>query len=135
MYLRERPRRLTGRVDIDDAHLGGQRAGGKPGRGSENRVSFVAAVQTTNDGKPALVYFSQQPFTTQAIGTFAARSLMLPLSLVSDGLNCFEIGCRQRRARASSSSLLIRSLISHHRHFRHDLLCRYPAERRARLSL
>jgi transposase-like protein len=92
MYLRERPRRLTGRVEIDDAYLGGQRSGGKPGRGSENKVPFVAAVQTTNDGKPALVCFSQQPFTKEAMKTFAARSLMLPLSLVSDGLNCFEIG-------------------------------------------
>lgn len=92
MYLRERPRRLTGRVEIDDAYLGGQRSGGKPGRGSENKVSFVAAVQTTNDGKPALVCFSLQPFTKEAMKTFAARSLMLPLSLVSDGLNCFEIG-------------------------------------------
>jgi hypothetical protein len=29
---------------IDDAYLGGQRPGGKAGRGSENKISIVAAV-------------------------------------------------------------------------------------------
>jgi ISXO2-like transposase domain/Transposase zinc-ribbon domain len=91
MYLRERPRRLTGRVEIDDAYLGGERTGGKPGRGSENKVPFVAAVQTTESGQPELVCLSQQPFTKAAMQEFADRSLMLPLTLVSDGLQCFEV--------------------------------------------
>lgn len=47
MRLREDSRRLTGRVEIDDACLGGERSGGKTGRGSENKVPFIAAVQTT----------------------------------------------------------------------------------------
>ncbi len=38
MRLREDSRQLTGRVEIDDAYLGGERAGGKRGRGSENKV-------------------------------------------------------------------------------------------------
>ena len=90
MYLRERPRKLTGRVEIDDAYLGGERSGGKPGRGSENKVPFVAAVQTTESGQAQLVCLSLQPFTKEAMETFFARSLMLPLTLVSDGLACFE---------------------------------------------
>jgi len=40
-----RPR--TWRIEIDDAYLGGERHGAKPGRGSPNKVSFIAAVQTT----------------------------------------------------------------------------------------
>ncbi len=39
MRLREDSRRLTGRVEIDDAHLGGERSGGKTGRGSASRRS------------------------------------------------------------------------------------------------
>ena len=66
MRLREDGRQLTGRVEIDDAYLGGALAGGSPGRGSENKVSFVAAVQTTNDGKPVLVCFAKVPFTKNA---------------------------------------------------------------------
>jgi hypothetical protein len=35
---------LSGTVQLDDAYLGGERTGGKAGRGSENKVPFVAAV-------------------------------------------------------------------------------------------
>jgi len=34
---------LEGQVQVDDAYLGGERTGGKAGRGSENQVPFVAA--------------------------------------------------------------------------------------------
>ena len=54
MRLREDARELDGRVEIDDAYLGGERSGGKTGRGSENKVPFVAAVQTTADGRPVV---------------------------------------------------------------------------------
>jgi len=52
MRVREDSRVLDGRVEIDDAYLGGELAGGKSGRGSENKVPFIAAVQTTPDGQP-----------------------------------------------------------------------------------
>jgi hypothetical protein len=41
MMQREEPRQLNGFVQIDDAYLGGERNGGKPGRGSENKQAFV----------------------------------------------------------------------------------------------
>ena len=66
-------RQLDGRVEIDDAYLGGERSGGKTGRGSENKVPFVAAVQTTAEGQPQFVCLRQQPFTTEAVAVFAAR--------------------------------------------------------------
>ena len=102
MYLRERPRKLTGRVEIDDAYLGGERTGGKPGRGSENKMPFVAAVQTTEAGQPQLMCLSLQPFTKEAMRTFFARSLMLPLTLVCDGLSCFEVAGEQHSTRSHS---------------------------------
>jgi len=52
-------------------------------------VPFIAAVQTTDDGKPVVACFAQCPFTKQAIEKFAARSLVRPLTVVSDGLGCF----------------------------------------------
>ena len=73
MRLEEESRRLTGRVEIDDAYLGGERSGGKHGRGSENKVP-IAAVQTADSGKPMLACFAQVPFTTQAMGDFAEKS-------------------------------------------------------------
>lgn len=46
MAEREEPRRLNGFVQIDDAYLGGERNGGKRGRGAEGKQPFVIAVQT-----------------------------------------------------------------------------------------
>jgi transposase-like protein len=89
MRLREQPRTLSGRVEIDDSYLGGQRSGGKPGRGSENKVPFVCAVQTTEDGQAVRACLSLRPFTNEAMIEFAAQSLALPLTVVSDGLPCF----------------------------------------------
>jgi len=91
MRLREEPRQLTGRVEIDDAYLGGERPGGKPGRGSENKVPFIAAVQTTESGQPVLCCLAQAPFTTAAVENFAAKSLARPVTVVSDGLGCFGV--------------------------------------------
>jgi ribosomal protein L37AE/L43A len=89
MRLREESRQLKGRVEMDDAYLGGQLPGGKPGRGSQNKVSFVAAVQTTEDGQAVVACFAQLPFTKTALAEFMAKSLVRPLTVVSDGLACF----------------------------------------------
>jgi ISXO2-like transposase domain/Transposase zinc-ribbon domain len=91
MRLREDTRQLSGRVELDDAYLGGERSGGKTGRGSENKVSFVAAVQTTEDGQPVRACFSVLPFTSQALEAFAAKTLVRPLTVVCDGLACFNV--------------------------------------------
>lgn len=89
MRLREEGRRLTGRVEIDDAYLGGQLSGGKAGRGSPNKVAFVAAVQTTESGEAVLMCLSKRPFTKESVKSFAEQSLAAPATLVSDGLGCF----------------------------------------------
>jgi len=89
MRVREDTRELDGRVEIDDAYLGGERSGGKVGRGSENKVPFVAAMQTTPSGQPQWVCLRQQPFTHEAVAVFAARSIAPSARVVSDGLWCF----------------------------------------------
>ena len=89
MREREDSRVLDGRVAIDDAYLGGELSGGKPGRGSQNKVPFIAAVQTTPDGHPQFACFAQQPFTTKEVAAFAAKSLAPSATVVSDGLGCF----------------------------------------------
>ncbi len=91
MRLREQDRQLTGRVEIDDAYLGGEIQGAKAGRGSPNKVPFVVAVQTTQRGAPVLMCLSQRPFTKASIRDFAGQTLAAPATLVSDGLGCFEV--------------------------------------------
>ena len=89
MREREDSRVLDGRVEIDDAYLGGELAGGKSGRGSQNKVPFIAAVQTTPDGRPQFACFAQQPFTIEAVAAWAAKSLAPSATVVTDGLWCF----------------------------------------------
>src|SRR3954447_22063234 len=43
---------LEGQVEIDDAYLGGERPGGKRGRGVAGKTPFVAAVETSAERKP-----------------------------------------------------------------------------------
>ena len=89
MRVREDDRQLDGRVELDDAYLGGELVGGKRGRGSQNKVPFIAAVQTTPDGQPQLACFAQQSFTAEEVAAFAAKSLAPSATVVSDGLWCF----------------------------------------------
>ena len=51
MMERDATKRLTGRIEIDDAYLGGERNGGMRGRGSPGKTPIVAAVETTPEGK------------------------------------------------------------------------------------
>lgn len=82
--------RLDGMVQLDDAYLGGQRAGGTAGRGSENKVPFVAAVSVDHRGHPRHLKLSVlSEFTSRAIGQWASASLMPGTRVRSDGLRCF----------------------------------------------
>jgi hypothetical protein len=45
--------KMSGRVELDDAYLGGvRRSGGKRGRGAVGKTPFVAVVETTHDRQP-----------------------------------------------------------------------------------
>jgi len=89
MAEREAGRVLQGDVVMDDAYLGGERRG-KAGRGSENKVPFVAAVQLSVEGHPQVARFDPVTgFTKEAIGHWAQRYLSPSTRVISDGLNCF----------------------------------------------
>ncbi|CAD5372018.1 hypothetical protein RA210_U20001 [Rubrivivax sp. A210] len=52
-------------------------------------MPFVVALQTVAGGAPHLLCMAQLPFRRTAIAEFAAAHLVRPLSVVSDGLDCF----------------------------------------------
>ena len=90
MTEREAPRKLDGRVEVDDAYLGGESAGGKAGRGSENKVAFIAAVQTSETNHPQLAVFSRvKSFSLAEVRDWSAKHLATSATVVSDGLACF----------------------------------------------
>ena len=55
MARREGETALKGRVEMDDAYLGGVRSCGKRGRGAAGKTPFVAAVSTSPEGRPRKV--------------------------------------------------------------------------------
>jgi hypothetical protein len=66
-----------------------ERLRGKRGRGSENKVSFLVAVQTSDDGRPMLVRMNRIAFTKDAIEAWANKALAASARVISDSLNCF----------------------------------------------
>ena len=62
MAKREADTPLEGRVEMDDAWLGGARSGGKRGRGAPGKTPFVAAVSTSPEGRPRKVKLTPLDF-------------------------------------------------------------------------
>lgn len=90
MAEREQRYALGGRVQVDDAYLGGERSGGKAGRGSENKVPFVAAVSLSDEGHPLHTKLTPVPgFSLKAIAQWATTHLAHGSTVFSDGLACF----------------------------------------------
>ena len=89
MVEREAGRKLEGRVEVDDAYLGGKRPGGKRGRGSENKVAFIAAV-ATREGRPQQIRLDRVgTFSAETVAACAERALAPGCGTVSDGLPAF----------------------------------------------
>ena len=101
--------KLKGRVEIDDASLGGERSGGKRGRGAAGKTPVVAAVETierravdpsaeqrpSEDGRGAdrrprrLKLSVAKGFRKREIEKLAKRDLAPGSNIVSDGLSCW----------------------------------------------
>jgi transposase-like protein len=89
MMERQREKKLSGRIEIDDAYIGGEKPG-KRGRGSPNKTPFVAAVETTQDGRPLQMHLRRvRGFRHTEISRYAKSSLARGSTVVSDGLYCF----------------------------------------------
>lgn len=89
MCERESERRLSGRVEIDDAFLGGERPG-RHGRGDPTKSGFVAAVATNRVGRPTHVRFDLVPdFSKASIASWAGRALAADATTLSDGWTGF----------------------------------------------
>jgi transposase-like protein len=90
MTEREEAYVLEGKIQMDDAYLGGERPGGKAGRGSENKVPIVAAVSLNEAGHPIHAKISPVVgFSSEAIAQWASNNLAAGCSVLSDGLACF----------------------------------------------
>jgi len=106
MAAREDNKPLSGRVEMDDAYLGGHRRG-KRGRGAAGKQPFVAAVSTSDERRPRkMKLLPVKGFAKKAIKTLAERHLATDARVVSDGLGCWrgidEAGRGHRAIRTGS---------------------------------
>ena len=97
MRERDAGKRLTGRVEIDDAYLGGELRG-KRGRGALGKTPIIVAMETTPEGQPVRLKLRRvNGFRRKEVEKLARRSLDPPSTVVSDGLACFrgvtDAGC------------------------------------------
>lgn len=109
MMERDARKKLDGRVEIDDAYVGGERVGGKRGRGAPGKTPFVAAVETSQEGRPRRLKLCRvSGFSGEAIEGFAKRSLTHACNVVSDGLACFaavtKAGCAHEVIKTGSGA-------------------------------
>ena len=93
--------KLEGRVEVDDAHLGGERPGGERGRGAAGKTPVVAAVETTAERKPKRLRLTVvKGFRKREVEELAKRDLAPGSDVVSDGLSCWpavaKAGCSHR---------------------------------------
>ena len=91
--------KLSGRVEMDDAYLGGERSGGKRGRGAAGKTPFVAAVETTAERKPRRLRLTVvKGFRKREVEKLAKAAIEPGATVVSDGLSCWpaveKAGCQ-----------------------------------------
>ena len=99
MLERENKKPLHGRVEMDDAYLGGKSSGKKRGRGASGKTPFVAAVEITDDNRPIHMKLVRvKGFNKKEIKRFSEKLLSKDVIAVTDGLPCFtgvkEAGCK-----------------------------------------
>ena len=108
MIERNGAKRLNGNVQMDDAYIGGERSG-KHGRGAAGKTPFVAAVATTEDGKPDQIILRRViGFRKVAIGKLTSTALTGGANVITDALACFTAvttaGCTHTQIQTGSGA-------------------------------
>lgn len=98
MKERDDGKPLSGVIQLDDVYWGGERRGGKRGRGAANKTPFVAAVSLNEEAHPIAMNMNVvKGFRSAEIARWAKRHLQPGSFVVSDGLPCFsavkDAGC------------------------------------------
>ena len=81
---------ISGIIQLDDVYWGGERRGGKRGRGAAGKTPFVAAVALNKEGHPIKMRMTVvDGFKTRSIADWAKRHVASGSAVISDGLSCF----------------------------------------------
>ena len=83
--------RIGGIIQVDDVYWGGERRGGKRGRGAAGKTPFVAAVALNKDLHPTKMKMNVVAgFNMKAIEQWSTGHLSPGSQVISDGLACFK---------------------------------------------
>src|SRR3954471_22461391 len=93
--------KLSGRVEMDDAYLGGERPGGERGRGAAGKTPIIAAVEATAERRPKRLRLTVvKGFRKREVEKLAKAAIEPGATVVSDGLSCWpavgKAGCSHR---------------------------------------
>jgi hypothetical protein len=80
---------LAGKVQLDDACLCGERTGDKVGRGSENKVPFVASVSLRGEWSVARTFDAHCRIREGGRFGMGKKHIAPGSAVSSDGLACF----------------------------------------------
>ena len=110
MLARNASKHLKGNVQMDDAYIGGARSG-RRGRGATGKTPVVAAVATTDNGKPdQIILRPVKAFSSFAIRKLASTALKPGANIVSNGLARFaavtQAGCTHTSIKTVAQVLL-----------------------------
>lgn len=90
MLERDAGRKLEGEVQVNEACLMGEHPDGKRGRGSESKMPFLAAMQVTAEGRPALMKTGVvEGFRKNAVEEWSGESVKPGTTVNTDGPGCF----------------------------------------------
>ncbi|MDX7825460.1 IS1595-like element ISKpn3 family transposase, partial [Aeromonas caviae] len=82
---------ISGIIQLDDVYWGGERRGGKRGRGAAGKTPFVAAVALNKEGHPIKMRMTVvDGFKTKSVADWAKRHIASGSAVISDGLACFK---------------------------------------------
>ena len=106
MLERNSKRKLQGNILMDDAYLGGERSGGKRGRGASGKTPFVIALETKED-QPIYIKLNRvSSFSRKELEIWSGKCLEPGSTVVSDGCRCFssvaQAGCSHISIRTGS---------------------------------
>ena len=112
MEDREACLKFGGRIEMDDAVLGGERSeldGGKRGRGGPSKTPFVVAVATSPEGHPLrLLLHVVKTHDGASIEAMARARLEPTAEVITDGLGCFRAvtraGCTHTAVNVTKAS-------------------------------
>ena len=77
--------RLTGRIEVDESYFGAPGIGGKRGRGAENKVLVVLAVETTAKAVGRIRVGIVADASRESLHRFIQESIELGSTVVTDG--------------------------------------------------